>query len=1734
MRYTRNALGLLNAQYRSVLKKCLLVNLGLFALGASISTADAAVTLSPTLDSLKEQAKDISTTESHDLTKLNSGETLPEDAVKVTINKETYYFTPSSDKDLLQTLAGTSAGIITSEGGTPKSISFDVSKLPASVFSYKTGTENDYNFVVQEAGQDGKLTPKYYKIVLKTNEIGTSKAIKWSTEPAGATGSVDVKLPNSDTPTKLYYTVDEPEYNSTPSTRFDNLTSDVGSATQKVLFKGLNQTSASSKVEGGAIYNTSNDGYNIYADFIGNYTSATAAKAGTSSAYNNIYAYGGAIYNNGTIGNITGDFIGNYTSATATNSSSARVYAYGGAIYNSSNSTISNITGDFIGNYASAAATTTSSSYVYANAYGGAIYNNGTIGNITGDFIGNYTSATTTSTTSDYNNIYAYAYGGAIYNGENGTIGNITGDFIGNYTSSHSSSSKNAYANAYGGAIYNDEKGTIGNITGDFIGNYTSATAAKAGTSSDYNIIYAYAYGGAIYNKGTIGNITGDFIGNYTSATASSTFSHQFDEKADAYGGAIYNDEKGTIGNITGDFIGNYTSATAAKAGTSSDYNIIYAYAYGGAIYNKGTIGNITGDFIGNYTSATASSTFSHQFDEKADAYGGAIYNDEKGTIGNITGDFIGNYASSSSFSTDPSHSYGGAIYNGGTISNIIGDFIGNYASATSSSFFVNVSVGGGAIDNNGTIGNITGDFIGNYASATVTTTYYYWDKANAYGGAISSGWKGTIGNITGDFIGNYATATASSSFAKAYAYGGAIDNNGTIGNITGDFIGNYASSFNLSDFSNSSNVAKASGGAIYNYGTIDNISGDFTGNYASATATNSSSAAYGGAIYNLGTLTIAGASTFTDNYVEVNGVKTSNAIHNNGVYGGDVIINFNSGNIVINDAITGENYKSGSDIYKSVFNFAGQQTATSDNDVITLNNSLTNTSTDETLGNIEVNLTKGTLKLGHYKSALLKEKYVGTFGEGVDFNVTGGKLTTQDGITDDHNLGNLKLSADLNTSIDVDLSKVEGDVLTGSKAATSTEGKKILIDNIKVLADGTSHIVKVKVADANIKDVMDLANDVNIVMNPSDTNSYLVVYEKDADFGNLKFGNVKALETAVQLETASNKVFAMGSDISTDTDLGALTGASLSISGSGHTIDGNNKKGMTIAGGQTVSLNDVTVKGFDGAFAENNGTMNIAAGAGNELNLNSGISGSGDINAKGEGKLNINSNIAANKMTVLGGELNLKSGSELANVEKFVANGGVLNVGDQTVNLKKAEFNDGSTLAINVKSDGNGLLKADSLTVNGGQLKATLGQGIVDMQNQHKTVTLLESGTEFVNKFADVADNNMYRFEKADKAGDYIISLAKTAEDVSQENGGTQNNAGEAKAWVDGNKFEQGSVSADVADKLADLAQNDAKGFNEALSALAPSDNSEVRTNSVNHNTEMFRAVVSHLDDVSKKNQYGLSSGDAVDGVSVWAKAFGNHAKVDNTSKAYGFKSDGYGATLGIEKQLDDAFKVGLGYSYFYDDVDGFMRDSDVNTHTGFVYGEYRPNNWYTNAIASYGYSKYDENKHVAGDVYKAKYDVDNIGAQVMTGYNASVAKVDVTPEAGLRYNNIHRDNYVDSAGQAVKAETMDVMTAVAGLKVGKDLVSCFGLHEVYWRPEARLAATYDLISDKENAVVSLSNGSGYVVKGQRLNRFGVETGAGVTFYLSPDVESSVGYEGKFRSHYQDHTGYVSAKYKF
>ena len=563
-----------------------------------LSAPAMAVSLTPTLDNLKSEAGIVlpSVNDTYDLTEL-SGD-LPEGAVKVKIGDKNYYFTPSGDDaGLLTTLAGTSAGMLkeSSDGLFEldgKKYGFDVASIPDSAFSYSEGSKDDYNFTVQEADAEGNLTTKYYKIDLKPEAFATSQNISWTAvdeDQRDAADVVAVQLPNNRT--KYFkYTYTQPEGRTVYNTHQDALSGDVDAD-----FIGSKVT----EDYGGAIYNNGTIG-NITGDFIGNYTQSSSYYSDTD---------GGAVSNNGAIGNISGRFVNNYVQNLGSgNSSEVR----GGAIYNGG--TIGDITGDFIGNYAKI-------SRYYSGAYGGAIYNAAAIGDITGDLIGNYVSG-------------YFANGGAIYN--NGTIGNITGDLIGNY-------GKNSGSSTYGGAILNKDKGTIGNITGDLIGNYSST------------------HGGAIYNYGIIGDIQGDFIAN----------------SAELDGGAI--DGSGTIGTITGNFIANSagrdggaimkTGSVGKISSISSDFIGNFSKECGGAIYNSGTIGNISSNFIGNYAKS-GSGYYSY-------THGGGIYND--GSINNITSNFIGNYVQDSG-SGHYSGASGGAIQNYKKIDNITGDFLKNSA----------------------------------------------------------------------------------------------------------------------------------------------------------------------------------------------------------------------------------------------------------------------------------------------------------------------------------------------------------------------------------------------------------------------------------------------------------------------------------------------------------------------------------------------------------------------------------------------------------------------------------------------------------------------------------------------------------------------------------------------------------------------------------------------------------------------------------------------------------------------------------------------------------------------------------------------------------------------------------------------------------------------------------------------------------------------------------------------
>ncbi len=460
-----------------------------------------------------------------------------------------------------------------------------------------------------------------------------------------------------------------------------------------------------------------------------------------------------------------------------------------------------------------------------------------------------------------------------------------------------------------------------------------------------------------------------------------------------------------------------------------------------------------------------------------------------------------------------------------------------------------------------------------------------------------------------------------------------------------------------------------------------------------------------------------------------------------------------------------------------------------------------------------------------------------------------------------------------------------------------------------------------------------------------------------------------------------------------------------------------------------------------------------------------------------------------------------------------FTLDGGIS--GDGTITFAK-----GSNLSVKV----NKTAIANNVVNNGATLNMVFDTGF---EGEYQLVT----GS--LDKEFDGYNNNALYNIASSKNGTYQISK-KTAQEISEAVSATQNEANVIAALTaqsDTGNAKANIIANSVNDALQSGNEAEIAAAKEAASALAPDVAPVVSQTETTVANQIYSAIGTRLSGGINNVNQGISSGDMLDDAAVWVQGLYNKSKLNNTSKAYGYDADTYGAAFGLEKYVTKATKLGAGYAYNSTDIDGHNRDTDVHTSTLFAYGEYKPNNWFVNGIMSYGWSDYKEKKHSVVDV-KSKYDVDTFGLQAMTGYDINLPQAfTLTPEAGVRYAHVDQDSYTDDAGQSVKSHKGNIWTGVAGAKLSKAFAADNGM---IFKPELRLAATYDLKNDKGNTLVTLANGTSYSVQGTALKRFGVEVGAGVTADLSDNVELSMGYEGRFRSHYQDHTGLINAKYKF
>ena len=637
------------------------------------------------------------------------------------------------------------------------------------------------------------------------------------------------------------------------------------------------------------------------------------------------------------------------------------------------------------------------------------------------------------------------------------------------------------------------------------------------------------------------------------------------------------------------------------------------------------------------------------------------------------------------------------------------------------------------------------------------------------------------------------------------------------------------------------------------------------------------------------------------------------------------------------------------------------------------------------------------------------------------------------------------------------------------------------------------------------------------------------------------------------------------------------MTGGKISVNGTGNYIEGGD---ISVSGG-TIDIAQGSVLQAIATLDENDnpGEVSTLKLSGNDTKINLGGKLVANIGGDDRGKIhfqnsgaNIDGNVEAVSLifedshtlsqavsgTIGGLDIfEIKKGTMVYDKEinggassVVVGEGATLDIGanalhsggEKGIDSEGVHFKDNSTLAFTVTDkDTYGKIYANYVNIseNGTNLNMTLN-GAALAKGETTTLKLFNGEdsdkVEIEGKFANLSQNSRYEFvDNGD--GTFEVTSVGSATDAVVDAGGSANNAGTAEAWDSVSASTSSPVAAAVTEKLAQLSNStnvaEQKAYVDALTAVAPEVAPMVQKTQTETANQVFGAVSTRLTGgaISTGGE-GMASGDNIfKRGAMWVQGLFNKSKLDDTSKAKGFDADSSGIAFGAEKFVTDDTKVGVGYAYTNTDIDGFMRNTDVDTHTAILYGEYKPSNWYVNGIATYGWSDYEEKKSVVGVGVKADYDVETFGLQAMTGYDMQVNGFGLTPEAGLRYVHIKQDAYKDSADQKVSGNDSDILTGVIGAKVSKNFELFNGMNI---KPEARIAATYDLFNDDVNSIVTLANGSAYAVEGEALDRFGMEFGAGVTAEVNDNVELSLGYEGKFREDYQDHTGLINARYKF
>ena len=271
-----------------------------------------------------------------------------------------------------------------------------------------------------------------------------------------------------------------------------------------------------------------------------------------------------------------------------------------------------------------------------------------------------------------------------------------------------------------------------------------------------------------------------------------------------------------------------------------------------------------------------------------------------------------------------------------------------------------------------------------------------------------------------------------------------------------------------------------------------------------------------------------------------------------------------------------------------------------------------------------------------------------------------------------------------------------------------------------------------------------------------------------------------------------------------------------------------------------------------------------------------------------------------------------------------------------------------------------------------------------------------------------------------------------------------------------------------------------------------------------------------------------------------AWTSGFGFSSRVGADINGPAYRTNGGGATIGVDRIFSPTFLAGVALSYSRAETTSIGTRSESDTVSGAIYGAWAPaQGWEVEGLLGIDHADIDTSRVLlfGGVPAVTRGETDSFGfsAAANVGYRfrfaAPMGAAFLKPFAGLSYASQDRDDYAEvgafGPGLVFPSKTFERSTFNLGGAMGIDLNTGNG-----WivRPELRAAWSHYL-NDPVPPVPALLNGVPVVLQDPKPGRDGAVVGLEVTA-ITTGFQVFAGYAGDFRDNATAHQGRLGIRF--